>query len=133
MLASGDSRGRVVVASAERLPFADASFDGLTFTYLLRYVDDPAATLCELARVVRPGGAIASLEFHMPRSLPLRAGWSLYTRLVLPVLGAIVSRDWAGVARFLPSSIRRFYAQRSLREVEQLWRGAGIEGVASAV
>ena len=41
-------------------------FDALTFTYLLRYVDDPAATVRELARVVRPGGVMASLEFHVP-------------------------------------------------------------------
>ncbi|MGH9301848.1 MAG: class I SAM-dependent methyltransferase, partial [Acidimicrobiales bacterium] len=56
---------RIVLAAgrAEQLPFPDASFDGLTFTYLLRYVADPAATLAELARVVRPGGPVASLEF----------------------------------------------------------------------
>ena len=52
---------------AESLPFADASFDHLTVTYLLRYVDDPGATLAELARVVRPGGIVASLEFGVPR------------------------------------------------------------------
>src|SRR5205807_5782759 len=52
---------RLVEASAERLPFPDHSFDALTFTYLLRYVADPAATLRELVRVVRPGGAIAAL------------------------------------------------------------------------
>ena len=53
-------------ARAEELPFENGSFDGVTFTYLLRYVDDPAATLRELARVVRPGGRIASLEFLRP-------------------------------------------------------------------
>ena len=50
-------------ASAEELPFADGEFDALTFTYLFRYVDDPAAAIRELARVVRPGGTIAGLEF----------------------------------------------------------------------
>src|SRR5205807_9908645 len=55
-----------VEASADDLPFDDGSFDALTFTYLLRYVDDPVATLRELARVVRPGGTIASLEFGIP-------------------------------------------------------------------
>src|SRR5438552_121511 len=53
------ARGRLpgvelVEGEADRLPFPDASFNGLTFTYLLRYVDDPAATLRELARVVKP-------------------------------------------------------------------------------
>ena len=56
---SPDLAGRIkfVSGEAERLPFADATFDALTFTYLLRYVDDPAATMRELARVVKPGRA----------------------------------------------------------------------------
>ncbi|HEY1674720.1 MAG TPA: class I SAM-dependent methyltransferase, partial [Streptosporangiaceae bacterium] len=53
----------LVTGRAEQLPFPDASFDALTFTYLLRYVEDPQATLAELARVVKPGGTVASLEF----------------------------------------------------------------------
>ena len=53
---------------AESLPFADASFDALTVTYLLRYVDDPAATIHELVRVVRPGGTVALLEFGVPQA-----------------------------------------------------------------
>ena len=59
-------RAELVEGSADALPFPDAAFDHLTFTYLLRYVDDPAATLAELARVVRPGGTIAMLEFGLP-------------------------------------------------------------------
>ena len=61
-----DGRVELVEASAEELPFPDGSFDHLTFTYLLRYVDDPGATLRELARVVRPGGTVAMLEFGLP-------------------------------------------------------------------
>src|SRR3954454_18641666 len=61
-------RVSLVVGGAEHLPFADGEFDHLTFTYLLRYVDDPAATMRELARVVRPGGRVASLEFAVPPS-----------------------------------------------------------------
>jgi len=51
-----DPRVQTVIGEAERLPFADGEFDALTFTYLLRYVDDVPATLRELFRVVRPGG-----------------------------------------------------------------------------
>jgi demethylmenaquinone methyltransferase/2-methoxy-6-polyprenyl-1,4-benzoquinol methylase len=112
-----------VQGRAERLPFPDASFDGLTFTYLLRYVDDPTATMRELARVVRPGGRIAMLEFARPRSLPLRAGWWLYTRLALPVLGSFISRDWRAIGRFLGRSIDGFYDRH---EMENVWRDAGI-------
>ena len=52
----------LVAGRAEQMPFPDGTFDALTFTYLLRYVDNPQATLSELARVVKPGGAVASLE-----------------------------------------------------------------------
>ncbi len=56
-------RIQLVAGRGEQLPFADGTFDALTFTYLLRYVDDPQATLVELARVVKPGGAVANLEY----------------------------------------------------------------------
>jgi demethylmenaquinone methyltransferase / 2-methoxy-6-polyprenyl-1,4-benzoquinol methylase len=87
--------GRItlVAGEAERLPFADGEFDHLTFTYLLRYVDDPAATLRELARVVQPGGRIASVEFAVPPSRLWRALWIMYTRVGLPALGRVVSRE----------------------------------------
>lgn len=122
---------RCVVARAEQLPFADGTFDALSFTYLLRYVDDPAATLRELARVVRPGGRVASLEFHVPRAWPLRAGWWLYTRLGLRALAALVSPAWRRVAAFLPGSISAFYRRHPLREVEDMWRAAGLADVRS--
>src|SRR5919108_531765 len=71
-------RIELVQGEAERLPFADREFDHLTFTYLIGYVDDPGATLAELARVVRPGGRIASLDFGLPDP-PLRRGaWGLF-------------------------------------------------------
>ncbi len=63
-------RVRLMEGEAEHLPFEDEIFDALTVTYLLRYVDDPAAVLAELARVVRPGGTIASLEFGVPSWAP---------------------------------------------------------------
>lgn len=138
MLAAG--RGRVAAAGfaeritllharAEALPFAAASFDGLSFTYLLRYVDDPAATLRELARVVRPGGRIASLEFHVLRNPAARLPWELYTRIGLPTLGRLASRGWGDVGRFLGPSIRSFYRRYPLERQLELWRGAGIERV----
>src|ERR1700758_2956858 len=99
----------LVVGRAEGLPFADDAFDALTFTYLLRYVDDPARTLRELARVVRPGGMVASLEFGVPPFPPARVAWRLYTSIALPALGALVSREWREVGRFLGPSIRVFY------------------------
>jgi demethylmenaquinone methyltransferase / 2-methoxy-6-polyprenyl-1,4-benzoquinol methylase len=117
----------LVEGDAERLPFDDASFDGLTFTYLLRYVDDPAATMRELARVVRPGRSIAMLEFAVPHLA--RPAWELYVRIGLPALGALVSPGWAEVGRFLGPSIRGFWARYPLERLLDLWRAAGIDDV----
>jgi demethylmenaquinone methyltransferase/2-methoxy-6-polyprenyl-1,4-benzoquinol methylase len=115
----------LVEGEAERLPFADAEFDHLTFTYLLRYVDDPGATLRELARVVRPGGRVSSLEFCVPRGVWLWA-WRLYTRVGLPALGRLSSRGWAHAGGFLGPSIEGFYREYPLRRQLELWEAAGI-------
>lgn len=120
-------RIELLEGSAERLPWGDAFFDALTFTYLLRYVDDPAATLCELARVVRPGGTIASLEFAVPPNPLWRALWRLYVRVGLPAAGLLVSPGWREVGDFLGRSIEDFYASYPLERVLVLWREAGVE------
>jgi demethylmenaquinone methyltransferase / 2-methoxy-6-polyprenyl-1,4-benzoquinol methylase len=121
-------RIELVEGTADDLPFEDVSFDGLTFTYLLRYVDEPARTLRELARIVRPGGSIASLEFGVPDGL-WRAGWELYVRVGLPLAGRAVSPAWGEVGRFLGPSIRSFAAEHPPERLLALWRDAGIEDV----
>jgi demethylmenaquinone methyltransferase / 2-methoxy-6-polyprenyl-1,4-benzoquinol methylase len=121
-----DGRVELVEASAERLPFAAGEFDALTFTYLLRYVDDPAATLAELARVVRPGGTIASLEFGLPRGAA-RPFWELWVRVGLPAAGAALGRGWREVGTFLGPSIRGFYERWPEERLLEAWADAGIE------
>jgi demethylmenaquinone methyltransferase/2-methoxy-6-polyprenyl-1,4-benzoquinol methylase len=114
---------------AEELPFEDASLAGLTFTYLLRYVDDPAVTMRELVRVVRPGGAIAMLEFAVPaRPLP-RAAWEAWVRAGLPLAGRAVSPGWGEVGAFLGPSIRSFWSTWPPERLRGVWEGAGIAGV----
>jgi demethylmenaquinone methyltransferase/2-methoxy-6-polyprenyl-1,4-benzoquinol methylase len=122
-------RVSLVRGEAEQLPFTDGEFDHLTFTYLLRYVEDPAATMTELARVVKPGGRIASLEFAVPSSLVWRGLWKLYTHIGLPVLGRLVSREWAHTGHFLAESIPDFYERYPLTRVVELWERAGINDV----
>lgn len=126
----GHGRVELLEGQAEALPFADASFDALTFTYLLRYVDDPRATIGELARVVRPGGRIASLEFGVPPWPPARAAWRFYTAIGLPVLGRLASREWAEVGRFLGPSIRGFYERNPVERIVDYWHEAGLTDVA---
>jgi demethylmenaquinone methyltransferase / 2-methoxy-6-polyprenyl-1,4-benzoquinol methylase len=124
-----DARVSLVEGEAERLPFAAEEFDHLTFTYLLRYVENPGATMVELARVVRPGGRIASLEFAVPSRSEWRWLWRLYTRVGLPTLGRLVSREWAHTGRFLAESIPSFYERHPIGRVVELWEEAGIVDV----
>jgi demethylmenaquinone methyltransferase/2-methoxy-6-polyprenyl-1,4-benzoquinol methylase len=126
------ARGRVgdrvelLEARAESLPFPAGAFDGLTFTYLLRYVDDPPATMRELARVVRPGGKIAMLEFFTPRNLLARISWEGYVRVGLPVAGRLISPGWKEVGGFLGPSIRQFWERWPLERLLGVWRETGI-------
>ncbi len=120
----------LVTGRAEQLPFPDATFDSLTFTYLLRYVDDPAATLAELARVVKPGGRMASLEFCVPPSPLWHAAWWLYTRTILPAAGLVTGgREWYIVGRFLGPSISGHYRRYPVDWTAGAWRAAGFTDV----
>src|SRR6267378_6457672 len=118
----------LVLARAESLPFPDDSFDHLTFTYLLRYVDDPAATMRELARVVRPGGRIAALDFGVPPNPILRTLWRAYTKIGLPVIGRAISDRWAGVGAFLGPSIERFDREHGAG-LKRDWTDAGLREI----
>jgi demethylmenaquinone methyltransferase / 2-methoxy-6-polyprenyl-1,4-benzoquinol methylase len=115
---------------AEQLPFPDASFDALTFSYLLRYVADPQATLAELARVVRPGGTIASLEFLVPPSRFWRFWWRAYTATLLPLGGLLTGgREWFVVGRFLGPNITSHYRRYPVSWTVQAWQQAGVTDV----
>jgi demethylmenaquinone methyltransferase / 2-methoxy-6-polyprenyl-1,4-benzoquinol methylase len=128
-LAGLDDRILPVLGQAERLPFDDASFDALSFTYLLRYVEDPGATIRELARVVRDGGSIAMLEFHVPNGPLARGGWWIHTRAVMRVLGTAASPAWARTAAFLGPSISSFVARHPLEEWVRWFHEAGVRHV----
>jgi demethylmenaquinone methyltransferase/2-methoxy-6-polyprenyl-1,4-benzoquinol methylase len=120
---------RLVEGEADSLPFPDASFDALTFTYLFRYVGDPGATLRELARVVRPGGTVAGLEFGLPPSPAARSLWRLYVRAGLPLAGRLISPGWREVGDFLGPSIEELWHRLPLERLLELWAAAGIEDV----
>lgn len=129
-----DGRIGLRYARAEELPFADASFDAVSFTYLLRYVRDPATTIAELARSLRPGGVMASIDFFVPPSPFWRAAWWLYTRLALPVAGLILGgRAWWDVGRFLGPNISDHYRRRPLAQIIESWEAAGMVDVQHSV
>jgi demethylmenaquinone methyltransferase/2-methoxy-6-polyprenyl-1,4-benzoquinol methylase len=97
---------------------------------LLRYVADPAATLHELARVLKPGAAIASLEFSVPPNRFWRFWWWLYTRGVLPVAGYLTGgREWSRVGRFLGPNISAHYDRYPVAWTIRAWQEAGLVDV----
>jgi demethylmenaquinone methyltransferase/2-methoxy-6-polyprenyl-1,4-benzoquinol methylase len=124
--------GRITLepARAEALPYPSDSFDAVSFTYLLRYVDDPAATLAELARVIRPGGHMASLDFYVPPNVVWRGAWRAYTRSLLPAAGLLLGgRAWWDVGRFLGPNIESHYVRWPLDRIVDAWKVAGMVGV----
>ncbi len=126
------ARGRVpelAAADANALPFADARFDAVVFSYLLRYVSDPSETLVELARVLKPGGTLASVEFGVPRSPLPRIGWSVHARGVFPLATRAFGRRWSDVGSFLPKSIIEWDVEWPPERQAEAWRSAGIEDV----
>lgn len=115
-----------VLARGESLPFADQTFDGLTFGYLLRYVDDPVATMAELARVVRSGGVIGMVEFGFPMGA-WQGPWTFYSTFLLPLAGRLIGRGWYQVGKFLQPSIKQFHEKNP--HLETIWRTAGLVDV----
>ncbi len=119
----------LVRGDAQRLPFPDERFDAVTFTYLLRYVDDPPATLAELVRVLRPGGRMASIEFGVPPNPLVRKAWEAYALLLFPTAARAVSPGWRRVGDFLGRSIAAFDRDFPTSRLETIWREAGLHGV----
>ena len=129
VLTAETRRVRLVEASAQELPFEDASFDGLTAAYLLRYLDDLPAGLGGLARVLRPGATAALLDFGVPPAPLPRVAWSLWVDLGLPLLGRAISPGWHEVGRFLGGSIRDFDERWPVPRLLTALREAGFDDV----
>jgi demethylmenaquinone methyltransferase/2-methoxy-6-polyprenyl-1,4-benzoquinol methylase len=125
-----DQRIKLQHARAEELPFPAGSFDAVSFTYLLRYVADPPATLAELARVLRGSGGMACLDFYVPKNMLWRSSWRLYTRAVMPAAGYVLGgRAWWNAGRFLGPNIDDFYRRWPVHRIFEAWREAGMVDV----
>jgi demethylmenaquinone methyltransferase/2-methoxy-6-polyprenyl-1,4-benzoquinol methylase len=121
-----DGRVQLIQGRAEHLPFPDETFDTVVFTYLLRYVQDPDATIRELSRVLKPGGELLSLEFGIPEALWMRTIWEIYNRVVMPVMTIPVSRGWHRIGCFLGPSISGFCKRYPVDRLAAIWRENGI-------
>jgi demethylmenaquinone methyltransferase/2-methoxy-6-polyprenyl-1,4-benzoquinol methylase len=94
-----------VLADAERLPFAEASFDCVSIGFGLRNVTDKPAALASMRRLLKPGGRLLVLEFSQPTLPVVRSLYDLYSFSVLPRLGRLIVGDEASY-RYLAESIR---------------------------
>jgi demethylmenaquinone methyltransferase/2-methoxy-6-polyprenyl-1,4-benzoquinol methylase len=121
-----DGRVQLIQGRAEHLPFPDETFDAVVFTYLLRYVQEPDATIRELSRVLKPGGQLLSLEFDIPEALWMRALWELNNRVVMPLMTIPVSRSWHRMGCFLGPSISDFCHRWPVDRLAAIWRENGI-------
>jgi demethylmenaquinone methyltransferase/2-methoxy-6-polyprenyl-1,4-benzoquinol methylase len=124
-----DGRIQLIQGRAEHLPFPDDTFDTVVFTYLLRYVQDPDATMRELSRVLKPGGELLSLEFGIPKTLWVRALWLIYNRVVMPVMTMPVSRGWHRMGCFLGPSVSGFCQRYPVDRIAAIWRENGLPAV----
>ncbi len=115
-----------VEADAMALPFPDATFDLVTVAFGLRNIADTSRGLAEMARVTRPGGRLAILEFSLPRSALIRHGYLWYFRNVLPRLGNALARNRSDAYTYLNQSVEEFPSGERLAAVV---RAAGYEAV----
>ncbi len=109
---------------AEKLPFADASFDCVSVAFGLRNMTHKDAALAEMTRVLRPGGRLLVLEFSRVWQ-PLAPLYDTYSFQVLPRLGKLVAND-ADSYRYLAESIRMHPDQETLKHMMEQ---AGLERV----
>jgi demethylmenaquinone methyltransferase/2-methoxy-6-polyprenyl-1,4-benzoquinol methylase len=105
---------RYAQADAERLPFRDASFDGVTMAFGLRNVTHKDRALASILRVLKPGGRLLVLEFSQVTVPALRSLYDLYSFRGLPLLGRLVTGDEASY-RYLAESIRMHPDQETLK------------------
>jgi demethylmenaquinone methyltransferase / 2-methoxy-6-polyprenyl-1,4-benzoquinol methylase len=110
------SQVQYLQANAERLPFADASFDCITIGFGLRNVTDKTAALADMHRVLRPGGQLLVLEFSRPTLPALARAYELYCLAFLPQLGRLVTGD-GDAYRYLAESIQRHPDQNTLLQM----------------
>ena len=107
----------VILAQGEagQLPFADASFDGVTAAFVLRNMDDHPRALAEMRRVLRPGGRLIVLELSVPPCPIMRLLHRAYSRTILPAAARILSER--GAYRYLVRSVEAFPPAETVLEM----------------
>jgi demethylmenaquinone methyltransferase/2-methoxy-6-polyprenyl-1,4-benzoquinol methylase len=112
------AEGQITLAEADtlHLPFPDDMFQIVCVAFGLRNVSDTDAGLREMARVCRPGGRVAVLEFTTPTAWPLGAIYGWYFRNVLPRIGQALAQNSQAAYNYLPQSVGNFPQGEALAE-----------------
>jgi demethylmenaquinone methyltransferase/2-methoxy-6-polyprenyl-1,4-benzoquinol methylase len=109
-------RAPLFEADALQLPIASATLDAISISFGFRNLANYTAGLDELHRVLKPGGVLAILEFSHPPGLLMRASYGFYSRVLLPVIGSVLSGSREAYA-YLPDSIGKFPGAEQLRDM----------------
>jgi demethylmenaquinone methyltransferase / 2-methoxy-6-polyprenyl-1,4-benzoquinol methylase len=115
-----------VESDTQQLPFDDGRFAIVSVAFGLRNVADTDRGLAEMARVCKPGGQVAVLEFSTPRIQPLRALYLFYFRNILPRIGQWFARNNSDAYEYLPATVAQFPDGEALAE---RMRGVGLKNV----
>ncbi len=121
---------RCAQVNAEKIPFADNTFDVVTIAFGLRNVTDKAAALASMRRVLKPGGQLLVLEFSKPTPA-LRPIYDAYSFKILPLLGKVVAKDEASY-RYLAESIRMHPDQETLAPDDARRRAAKVAAITTS-
>ena len=105
-----------VEADAQALPFEDNRFAIVSVAFGLRNIADTQRGLAEMARVCRPGGQVAVLEFSTPRWQPFRGLYLWYFKNILPRIGQFCARNKSAAYEYLPATVVEFPDGEALAE-----------------
>lgn len=100
-------RIEMIQGDAEKMPFADDSFDVITVAFGVRNFENLKKGLDDIYRVLKPGGKLIILEFSQPQAAPMKQLYSFYSRYILPRIGKKISKDQSAYT-YLPDSVKAF-------------------------
>ncbi|MBA5629420.1 bifunctional demethylmenaquinone methyltransferase/2-methoxy-6-polyprenyl-1,4-benzoquinol methylase UbiE [Moheibacter lacus] len=102
-----ENRIEMIQGDAEKMPFADNSFDVITVAFGVRNFENLKKGLDDIYRVLKPGGKFIILEFSQPEAVPMKQLYTFYSRYVLPKIGKKISKDQSAYT-YLPDSVKAF-------------------------